>query len=310
MQKLTRVFGLLVAVAATAYLTSCDVEPTPDPDGPSIALTDTDGAAVPSTIEGQPGDTYEIDVRVDAPGGFNVLRWGYLVGVSDSVGGGEEIRTNAGDTVYETTVTYTFNDTLVGDAVQIVFQAVDDNAKESYEYVNVTTNDPPNPINSYSTTLLYAPTGDLTSKTFFSTNTGETYSRNDVENTADPVSINIDFGYYYGLDNDASLAAPNSYPSNIYDLSSWGSRNSTNFRSTTADFDAVGDNDGDVIVAAYENGTDIGEVVTELSIGDVLAFTTDADKEGGSKFGLIKVVDISGTDGSNDYISLDVKIEQ
>ena len=40
-------------------------------------------------------------------------------------------------------------------------------------------------------------------------------------------SQNIDFAYYYGQTDEASLVSPSEYPSSVFDISAWGTRNET-----------------------------------------------------------------------------------
>ncbi|HAA15393.1 MAG TPA: hypothetical protein DCE41_28325 [Cytophagales bacterium] len=311
---------MLLAVGTVAYLTSCDtgVDPVVMTDAPTISITDADGATI-SSIDGQVGDQTTFTVTVEADGGFNVLRYGLVLG-ADSTGIDELVRQTAGDTVFTTDITYTFVDSLVDQLASLVFEAVDDSSRVVIRDLDVNTTAPPNPIISYTATLLSAPLQDDSNANWFSSEDGETYSNNNVINSADPISSTIDFGYYYGASNNASLASPNAWvnDANLNDvfgnISAWGTKNETEFRTTSltaAEFDAIGANDGDDIAAAFEGGTDDGGVITNLSEGQVVAFRTDADKANSAgKFGLIKIVTITGTFNANDGVTIDVKLEE
>ena len=108
----------------------------------------------------------------------------------------------------------------------------------------------------------------------------------------------IDFLYYYGATNKASIAAPDDADAaTVFNnanngLATWSTRNSTKFKTTAlsaAEFDALAN---DLLIVSNATGaSDTDE--NNLAVGNVIAFITDADKTGGSKMGLIKVVSLS-----------------
>ena len=157
-----------------------------------------------------------------------------------------------------------------------------------------------NGIKSFSQTMLAAPLGDGSSETFISLFNNEVYVINDGIETA----ALWDFGYYYGATQNASLASTANYPSNIIDvpaISGLDAAELNNFyiATSTIDFDAI-------TSASDLNGitTPTTERVTGLSEGDVLEF---ADQYGNK--GVIKVMEISGTDGTGDFIKIDIKVQ-
>lgn len=171
-------------------------------------------------------------------------------------------------------------------------------------------------ISMFSATLLFPPTGDENSKTFFSTMDGDTYSFSDVVNTSDPISEMIDFGYFYGGPTTlASFISPdenlwsNPAPTGVgYDMADWTVRNTTEFRSTTlteADFDAIMVNQDFTLATEYEVGTAPSNPkrITGIEEGDIIAFSTGDDR-----FGLIKVISIEPGFESNDNIEIEVKV--
>ncbi len=174
----------------------------------------------------------------------------------------------------------------------------------------------PNNLSAYTAKLLYAPTGDMNSKTFFSSMDGMLYSYNDVTGTADPVSADIDFGYFYGATSGASLISPdedlwsNPVPAGVgYDMSAWGTRNATEFKTsamTAAEFDAIMVNQDFTVTSEFDEfGTspDNPKRVTSLAAGDVIAFKT-----AGEMYGLIKVVSVAPGAGTTGYIEIEVKV--
>ncbi|WP_299441023.1 hypothetical protein [uncultured Aquimarina sp.] len=155
-------------------------------------------------------------------------------------------------------------------------------------------------IKAFSQTILAAPLADGSSNTFISLYNNEVYKISEGEETA----ALWDFGYYYGATQNASLASTANYPTNIIDvptISSLTTAELNNFyiAASTIDFDAVAvASDLDGITAPTS------ERVTGLSVNDVLEF---ADQYGNK--GVIKITEISGTDGTGDFIRFDVKVQ-
>jgi hypothetical protein len=125
----------------------------------------------------------------------------------------------------------------------------------------------------------------------------------------------IDFMYYYGNVNNATIAAPDDNDAAMVftgtaALSTWTTRNSTRFKVisslTAAEFDAIED---DLLIVSNVNPTEvIASTVHPLAVGDVVAFITDGDKAGGSRKGLIKVAAIAvGAGGTMDIV---VKVQE
>ncbi|WKK79008.2 hypothetical protein [Marivirga arenosa] len=179
----------------------------------------------------------------------------------------------------------------------------------------------PDPLTSFSAILLAAPlqdadgtTASKTSKTFFSTNTGETYSMNDINSTSDPLSANIDFGYFYGsgsANTEATIASPANYPFD-YGQDAWGTLNNTLIRATDVTESQFNEANLTFINDAFENGTpgSTDGRITNLSVGDVLAFETDSDKDGGAKRGLLLVEAITAGDGEDGQIEFSIIMEE
>jgi uncharacterized surface protein with fasciclin (FAS1) repeats len=185
----------------------------------------------------------------------------------------------------------------------------------------------PQTVAEYEAVLLAAPVGQgagqRTSETFFSAATGETYSVEDVVAGTDGVaSADIDFGYYYGATNNASLAAPSDYPQQVYNLTAtganWSALNETMFSPTNNltldDFNAIGPADAVRLVQEYEVASAASAPVTEittLSAGDLITFKTVNDL-----YGIIRVIEVvdgnndGEFDGIDDSIELEVKVTQ
>ncbi len=181
----------------------------------------------------------------------------------------------------------------------------------------------PEEVSEYETVLLNAPigqtSGDRSSDTFFNSSTGMTYSVDDIVGGTDDIeSSDIDFGYYYGATNGASLAAPSDYPENIYNLgpngANWSTLNITNFRPvnnlTLDDFNNIGPADAVRLAQEYEIATeDPTAEIINLSAGDLYAFRTSDNR-----YGILYVAEIvdgdndGEFDGIQDAIEIEVKV--
>lgn len=164
------------------------------------------------------------------------------------------------------------------------------------------------------------PSADKSSNTFFSTNTGQTYSLAEVNANKEELTALIDFGYYYNDTDKASLTGPANYitvPS-TYNLGpsgdNWTNLNVTNFKKSTiseGDFDALGPNNQEEITSAYNNApANPVLIIKDLQIGDIIAFKTFNQKTGGGKEGLLKVKNLITGTGSDGKIVFDVITNQ
>jgi len=315
MEKINQVRSLLFVIGVSFFLfSSCGDKEEPIPAGPTMSITT-------ATFTGIPGEVASTTISGTTLGGFNVLRISKTVdGAVDDSFSEEHLRDVAGQQEYSVDFTYTLIEAEVGKEVVFTFLAVDDNSLQSTDVFTVTTDATPIPVTSWTAKLLYAPTGDLTSNTFFSTNTGTIYNVSGVNSTADPVSAEIDFGYFYGVTANASLVDIATYDTftGLTQVASWGTKNATKFKLTTivaADFDAIGATDGDILGVHLDNSTNVpvDASVTGLNEGDIISFATDASKTDGSKIGLIKISKLFlGADGtgfaSDAYIEIEVKL--
>jgi len=322
MKSISRIFMSMLAVAALLLTYGCG-DDTETADAPTIVI---DGALldVSNSYSGVPGDQLIVNVRANSALGMNRLS------ISKAVDGGAgtivaDTSRAAGQTTGNLSLnfSYTLVQAEVGTTITFTATAVDDDGAQTTGTFTVITDNPPNPtVMVDSTFLIAAPLGNEDSETFYSSSNTTLYSYNNVTNTADPISADIDFGYFYGAtDFGATLAGIVNYPRpnnvDIYDFSVWGTRNETAFRTTTltaAGFDAITEFDDAAIAAEFENGTDVANTgqARNLEAGQVIAFRTDADKTGGAKFGLIKVVEVvlgtSGGTGSDAGLRIMIKV--
>ena len=305
MKRLYQFAALFMLLPVLFFLACSEDEETPEPQMATILFNpDID------PFEGEPGDTAATTVSISAPDGLNALVVNKTIGDAGTPVEYDRVNpANAGDIVLTYEFEYILLEAEVGQTVYFDFEVDHEGAETAPKTITVTTKSPT--ARSYTATLLYAPLADNTSETFFSSNTGLTYSNDDVLSSTEAISANIDFGYYYGANDMASLASPDSYPVLMADISNWTVKNTSQFLSTTltaTDFaELVTFEDIDDV---FDGGTEEGAVITQLAEGDVLAFATDADKAGGSKKGVILVKTIEGTWNENDYIELDILIQE
>ncbi|HER07807.1 MAG TPA: hypothetical protein ENO20_02750 [Bacteroides sp.] len=186
-----------------------------------------------------------------------------------------------------------------------VFTVTDENIMSDSKTFTITVEKTGGPIDEWTQTL--GSHQSATGSSFASSN-GEVYNLVDAKANA----ALIDFMYFYGVTNLATLAAPDdeditSVFFNENGPETWSTRNSTRFTETTltvAQFDGAED---DLLIVENAEGASLTKV-NEIESNQVIAFTTDEDKTGGSKMGLIKVVSIeTGAGGS---IQIVVKVQQ
>ena len=301
-----------MAVATSLLLFSCGEEEPVLLDGPIVtvaATVDTDILAANGEVTA--GETVSFSISVTAEGVFNTLRvkGDYTETYSRTPG----TTPTTFSQVFEAETT----EDQVGQIITLTFEAVDDQSIATSTDFSFTVISPEARV--YSAILLAAPledgAGTKASKTFFSTNTGDRYTMDEVNGTTDPISADIDFGYFYGTVKKATLSDPANYPF-AYGQAAWGRRNATIFQRT--DLTASQFNEivtfadiADIFSQAKAADNDPGLEI-DLVKGEVLAFTTDATKPDGKggKRGFILIGDILGTSGSDGSIELTIIVEE
>jgi hypothetical protein len=315
MKKLFQKLMFLALGASFVFLYSCGEDEEPLPAEPTLTVTAVDGsgAAVANGGSIAATDTITFSFTASTPGGFNTFR---VTGDANEEFTRTELEVEAGETApVLPTLSLGTSATDAGGALSLSFLLVDDANQVDTVIFDFSITDAPSPeARSYTQTLLEVIAGDGSNAAFFSSSTGMTYSPNGVVGTTDPVSASIDFGYYYGATDNASFGSPEWFSTSTLfssQVANWGTLNSISFASTSlteADFLEVSTwADIDEI---YAGGTPENQVITGLTEGQVLAFETDADKDGGAKKGLILVKTISGTFNSNDSITIDVLVQE
>ena len=319
MNKFSNYFLMMFAVLALGFMTSCsDDDGTPAIEGaPTVSIV---GDPEPN-FQDEAGETVSFTVRAEAPLGFNTFRVSKTVDGDNDISFSEEINKNDSEYTGDNTLSYSFNYTLQGSEIDKVvvftFQVVDDEGNIDELDVTIDTEAPAEEsVSTYEAFLLVPPAGDKTTKTFFATEDGTRYTVGEV-NGPGSISPKVDFGYYYGTNDGASLASPAKFPTAIFNLGNegWSQYNETQFRSTNlsvSEFEEITAYDESLLSAAYELGTNTTAegIVTKLEVDKVYAFSTDNSKVGGSKFGLIRVVSIKAGNTPSDGINIEVKVEK
>lgn len=309
MEKLFKNISKLFVLTLAVALISCGGDDEVVlPDGPTITINSNQLSASAS-YEATAGEEVTFTVTVNAPGIFN--------NVSVTSGGGTPITESktAGST--ETTHTtqpikFTVSEGDVGATGSIEITAVDDNNKTSSVTLEFTVKSAP--LTPANIVMLAAPLADFTATSFYSTNTGELYAPSAVNASNDPLSNDIDFGYYYGSTNNATIASPSGFVGSAFatQVEKWGTKNETTLLATTlTSTDFIETTTTASLIEKFDKGTDGSQFRTGLSEGDVIAFQTSATKTNSpSKKGLILIKKINGTFNQNDNIEIEVIVEK
>lgn len=213
---------------------------------------------------------------------------------------------NVSVTVYDTTFstdTYTRDFTITIDDLgetRLTFTVTDKDGESAETSLVITANQVDN-ISSYTQKILGSYNNATIGSSFASAD-GTVYMMADARTN----SSKVDWLYFYGATNLATLAAPDdAVAATIFNgtngLQTWTTKNATRFRLVSEG--AVWDNilTAADIAAIATNTTE--SKVSDLSVGNIVAFKT-AD----NKLGLIKVTEITGTSAGT--ITYDVKVQK
>ncbi len=162
-------------------------------------------------------------------------------------------------------------------------------------------------INYYSAELLGGQ-NNATVGSFYSTSLG-TVINDATASASSTVQSTIDFVYFYGTTNGASIGAPSDATvatahTGSTSLPSWTVKNSTKFYITAitpAVFDAAMN---DSLIRTVDSTQVTTSLAAALTVGKVVAFKTVAGKKG-----LFHVSAIGGTTGTDRNITLDVMVQ-
>lgn len=309
--------GLMLAAAGTLLFTACDPEEeTPVATAPEVNLsveTEQDAYLAGDVIN------LVVDFTADAPavgGTINAETDEFTItlsanGISDNI-----IDLNAFGVASETEGSFTIEGFQIpqeaaGLTLNFSVDIEDEDGRVGQGNLDIAV-EASNPLKSYTDILVYAPAGDGSTNTWFSTNLGETVTEAEVNAAAAPNSSDVDFGYYYGANSDfASIASPNAYNLAGINIEDWSTRNATEFKLTTiSDEEYLGLSTSADLEAVWnrEDNVNEGETITNLEVGDVVAFQLDPNNKDGL-YGVFKVITIEPGIETNDYIEIEVLIQ-
>lgn len=317
MKKLTQHLLQLSLLLGLMFLYSCGGDSEDPVNLPAISINKP---ATGGTIAA--GEALVVNFDVTAAGGYNnstidLISGGQtLASLTHSREPGITTNTfNSGDIDLAAEELFDVTEALAGEELEISITVVDDLNQSSSVSVFITVTSAP--LNSFSAILLAAPTGNLENAAFFSSESGETYSPNDVTGTSATISPTIDFGYYYGTgtaQEQASLASPTQFAqisAFAAQVANWSTLRATMFASTSMTESQFNETTTFAAVeSAFDGGTNEGQAINNLTAGQVIAFQTDSDKSAGSRRGLILIKGITGTDGSDGRLEIDVIVQK
>ncbi|WP_340154016.1 hypothetical protein [uncultured Marivirga sp.] len=320
--------GLLFALTGAFVFTACDPaeDETPVGSAPNVTVS----------VENEqdvylPGDVIDlvVDFTADDPvvgATINAETEEFILtfdatGISSNV-----IDLNEFDVAGSTEGSFTINgieipNEFANQTLTFTIEMEDEEGRSGQGTLDVEVGENEEPLVNFSAILLAAPlqnaegtTASKTSQTFFSTNTGETYSMAQVNGSSQPLSADIDFGYFYGSGNNqtaATIASPANYPFE-YGQNAWGTRNNTLIRATSVTESQFNEANLTLINESFEDGTagNTDGRIINLSEGDVLAFETDGSKSTGAKRGLLLIESITPGDGENGQIEFSIVMEE
>lgn len=316
MKNLFQKLLMLSIIASMAVLTVSCGEDDPELAAPIVSVsTELNGTAVTGALTAAPDDEITFNITATAEAGFNTLT------LYTSIDGADRTRSTdinrndlniaVGTVEASVTSTYTVPETLIGSTIVFDFEVADETGKVG-NTASVTVNVEDAGINNYTAVLI----GGQVNSTL-----GSYYDAKDdqvmLTAAARDNNAKVDFIYYYlnttANPNTAIIAsADNNEVQATFEANNvtWPltTENATRFQPTAQgfDFDAVATSTA--LENAYsEVGTPESRVVG-LAVGQVVAFQLDPTR--GGLYGLFKVIEISGTSGSDRAITIDVKVQQ
>lgn len=208
--------------------------------------------------------------------------------------------TNINVTQFSMDINITANDAVGTENFIFLITDADGYTKElSFVVTTVAT---AGPISEWSMKIMGAQ-GSSTGSSFASIN-GNVYGGQEAKDNA----TIIDWLYFYGATNLATIAAPDDpdaadiFTNATYGLQTWSVLNPTRFKKITETVDWAAIADDATIVSLTASGVDLTKA-NNLAVDDVIGFVSSTGKKG-----LIKVDDISGT--TNGTITISVKVQQ
>jgi len=276
----------LASVAFASFVTSCSEETASAPE-----VSFSNGQNTAAAVNG----SYEINGSVTSEVGLDKVVF---------------LQVNGGDETTLATIS-TFDD----DKNYVIKQVISDVVAETIIKVTATDKDGQITSKTFTITVGGSSTGDAI-KSYSAVllgaqdaTTGSAYAS--VSNSvytlalAKTNSASVDFVYFYGASNLATLAAPNDVTvggteGNLAICAEYATKNATKFSTSTvtaSEFTAMTDDSVIATVSASDSK------ITQLATGSVVSFVTAAGKKG-----LIHIAEI--TTGATGSIKINVKVQE
>jgi hypothetical protein len=290
MKKISLFFVILLA--GVTFLTSCTKDTTP----PTINFLG--GAGYTSTDATIDAGT-DVKIGITAQSGTAKLETLEIVAIHNNTPVPVHTETIDAASSESFTKDYTITIDEIGET-KLNFTITDKDGETATVSLTITANQVDD-VTTYTQKIL----GSYDNSTYgssFASADGTVYKMADAKAN----SSKIDWLYFYGVSNQATLASPNDADAaTIFDgtngLQTWATLNATGFRKVTEGI--VWDN-----VTTSANIAAIATATTEtkanlLQVGSIVAFKT-----AGNKLGLIKITEITGTGAGT--ITYDVKVQK
>ncbi|MGM0530788.1 MAG: hypothetical protein ACQER7_05505 [Bacteroidota bacterium] len=286
----------LIGLLGAGAFTSCEEDEGAIPL-PTITFTnDVD------TVELEPGDsTHTITGTVTAEGDLEYVKY---FKVTDQ---GEEQLDMVEEFDDPQNYNFSYTVTEIDQDMRIKVEATDEENQTVSRNFDIDFTPPEDVISSYTDKLLGSYDSDEGSS--FASVDGTVYTWEDATNNSEK----IDYLYYYGDNNGATLAAPNdgTAEEDVYPgLTDWDTQNATTFTTTSLtaeDFDEIPGTDDSEITSSADEADQ--SAINDLSEGDVVAFITASTSENPEKKGLVKIVTIEG-EGGTSTMEIAVKVQK
>jgi hypothetical protein len=301
MKKLANLI-LLVLVAAAGLVTSCTDDDTTTPASTTPGLTFQVGTGYTTANATMPvSSEFKVGVRA-----MSSEAGAYLTKLTVT-----RVVNNKPDVVLDSTLgskLTNYSVDLIANANGVptvenwIYKITDANGFTNQLEIQITTTATSGPINEFSMKIMGAQQNSNGSS--FASIDGTVYALADAKIN----SSKVDWMYFYGATNLATLAAPDDaaaatiFTDPTNGLQTWAVKNPTRFKLVTDPIDWASITNDEVIIAQTSSGVDQTKIPT-LAPGKYLAFIASSGKKG-----LIKVESITGEEDGT--ITISVKVQQ
>lgn len=265
------VLFLLVGTMAANY--GCNKDETQD--NPTLGVTANKTTA-------SPGDNVDIAITTSSAGRVDRLL------IQEKAPGSSVPGTLLDSAIKQANFGLTYHYTVSSSAsnsVDVIVTVTDDKGQTTSKTVTITIAGGGNLATCDNKTL---GSYDNTTGSFFSAKTCTVYTVSEAKNN----QAAVDFLYFYGSSNFATIAAPDDADANTistFQLNTWTTKNATRFK-TVSGFDFTNATPTSITVAWTAGGAESSKI-NSLGVGGMFLFKT-AD----GRYGVAKVNSISGTD--------------